>query len=53
LNSLVERSGALGSIQKTGDDSMFRLQFDRLLTKWKAGGGSAPPVEASATPRKG
>jgi CheY-like chemotaxis protein len=53
LNSLVERSGALGSIQKTGDDVMFRLQFDRLLTKWKSGSGSSPPTEAPNSPRKG
>ena len=53
LNSLVQRSGALGCIQKTGDESMFRLQFDRLLSQWKAAESSPASEAPTPSPRKG
>jgi CheY-like chemotaxis protein len=52
LQTLVARTGAVGSIQKTSDASLFRLQFDRLLALWRARTGYAPD-EPPSTPRKG
>jgi CheY-like chemotaxis protein len=38
LDEVVEETGALGAIQKTGDDTKFLEQFEALVARARSGG---------------